>query len=61
MKIITIEKYEIFEIKTDTNEQFRRTGNCCWEKLYGESWESEYSKEYELEEEFQQYLKEHKL
>jgi len=60
MKITAIEKLEVFEIKTDTDEYFRRIGIGGWERFDGNLWEQVFN-DYRLEEKFQNYLKEHKL
>ena len=54
MQIITITKVEDFIVETDLAEwpTFRRSANGTWERLYGESWETEEGTE-ELEALFQ--------
>lgn len=50
---------EIEEIKltmvTYNGELYRRLSSDCWEKLYGESWESYYNYE-QIEIEYQEYI-----
>jgi len=59
MKILGIDKTTCFLIETDESEYpfYRRNGPYIWENLMGESWETVFSGEDELENAFIEWMK----
>jgi len=45
-----------YQLETEDGVEYRRGGPGVWERGYGESWESEYSKEEELEAAYNNYM-----
>jgi len=55
--IETINRYSYFHIETKEGNTYRRSSDSCnWEELLGDSWESIYLGEEELEIMFQEWV-----
>lgn len=57
MKILHMDRIEGWLVSTDEAEYRCNRDGTSWERLYGESWESEYFDEAELTELFQRKMK----
>ena len=59
MKIENVELYTNYIVETDDGSFYRRNGSHCWEKRYGESWETVYlDEEDRIESAWLEYMKE---
>ena len=59
MKIENVELYTNYIVETDDGSFYRRNGSYCWEKRYGESWETVYlDEEDRIESAWLEYMKE---
>lgn len=59
MKVLKVEKYTMFFVETDNSDfggDYRRGEHGGWERGMGESWETCYGQENELEAAFQEFM-----